>query len=800
MVDFEKLGVFYLGRLFDLKGGKAREDLLLYDAKDLVTHAVCVGMTGSGKTGLCISLIEEAAIDGIPAILIDPKGDLCDLLLAFPQLRGEDFQPWVNPDDARQRGLSVPDFASQEAERWKKGLAGWGQSGERIQKYRDAADFKIYTPGSTAGIPVSILASFAAPSQDVIDDREWLRDRISTTVTSLLGLIGVEADPVKSREHILLSTIFNQAWQNKQDLDLAGLIQQVQKPPVSKIGVLDLESFYPSKERYELVLMLNNLLASPGFETWLEGVPLDIGKILYTPQGKPSIAVFSIAHLGDAERMFFVSLLFNQVLGWMRAQSGTTSLRAILYMDEIFGYLPPVSNPPSKLPLMTLLKQARAFGLGIVLATQNPVDVDYKALSNTGTWFIGRLQTERDKARLLEGLEGAAATAGGKFDRQAMEQTIAGLGNRVFLMNNTHEDAPTVFTTRWALSYLRGPLTREQIKVLMAGKYSATGQPTVVSTAPVGAGAKTSTTSPATTAASAPALPPGVQCFYVPPKAGAGTLTYQPQVLGVARVRFSDAKLKVDLTQESAFATPVTDEAIPVRWENARALEATPDRLTKSPAGPATYTALPPAAGQAKNYVGWSRDFTAWLSSSQQLELMKSPSTGEISRPGEKEADFRVRLGQKVREQRDLAVETLRKKYASKLATAQERVTRAQVGVDREKSQASQQGLSTAVSIGATLLGAFTGRKLFSSSNLSRASSAVRRATQSAGAGQDVARAGETLKTTQQQLADLQAQFESEAATLQSKIDPLTEVLEAVTLRPKKTDISVQLVALAWVP
>lgn len=465
--DFEKLGVFYMGRPYDLATKQAKPGWLLYDSKDLVTHAVCVGMTGSGKTGLCLALLEEAAIDNIPAIIIDPKGDLGNLMLTFPSLKGEDFQPWINEDDARKKGLAPAEYAQAQAELWAKGLASWQQDGARIQRLRDAADVVMYTPGSNAGLPVSILKSFSAPSADVLDDAELLRERISTTVTSLLGLLGLEADPIQSREHILLSTILDQTWRKGQDLDLAALIQAIQAPPVSKIGVMDVDSFFPSKDRFALAMKLNNLLAAPGFQAWLEGEALDIQSMMYTPAGKPRLAIFSIAHLNDAERMFFVTLLLSQMVGWMRAQSGTTSLRALLYMDEIFGYFPPVSNPPSKLPLMTLLKQARAFGLGVVLATQNPVDLDYKGLANTGTWFIGRLQTERDKARVLEGLEGASSSAGKKFDRGRMEQTLAALGNRIFLMNNVHEDEPVVFETRWCLSYLRGPLTRTQIKMLM---------------------------------------------------------------------------------------------------------------------------------------------------------------------------------------------------------------------------------------------------------------------------------------------------------------------------------------------
>ncbi|MCJ7796866.1 MAG: ATP-binding protein, partial [Thermoleophilia bacterium] len=445
MEEFEKLGVFYLGREYDLQTKAPREGLLLYDSKDLVTHGVCVGMTGSGKTGLCIGLIEEAALDGVPAIVIDPKGDLADLMLTFTDLRPEDLRPWINEEDAARKGLTPDDFARQQAEFWAKGLADWGESGDRIRRLREAADFAIYTPGSSAGLPISILASFAAPAAAVRDDPELLGDRIATTATSLLALLGIDADPIQSREHILLSTILNTAWQQGQNLDLAALIGQIQNPPVTRVGVMDLESFYPSKERFELAMRMNNLLAAPGFAAWMEGEPLDVARLLHTPEGKPRVSIMSIAHLSDAERMFFVSLLLNEVLGWMRSQPGTGSLRALVYMDEIFGFFPPVAEPPSKRPLLTLLKQARAFGVGILLATQNPVDLDYKGLANAGTWFIGRLQTDNDKQRVLAGLEGVAAGATAGFDRQAMEQTLAGLGNRVFLMYNAHEDAPVVF-------------------------------------------------------------------------------------------------------------------------------------------------------------------------------------------------------------------------------------------------------------------------------------------------------------------------------------------------------------------
>ena len=797
--DFEKLGVFYMGRPYDLAAKQAKPGWLLYDSKDLVTHAVCVGMTGSGKTGLCLALLEEAAIDNIPAIIIDPKGDLGNLMLTFPGLKGEDFQPWINEDDARKKGLSSADYAQAQAELWTKGLAGWQQDGARIQRLRDATDIAIYTPGSSAGLPVSILKSFSAPSADVLNDAELLRERISTTVTSLLGLLGIEADPIQSREHILLSTILDQTWKREEDLDLAALIQSIQAPPVSKIGVMDVDSFFPSKDRFALAMKLNNLLAAPGFQAWLEGEALDIQSMMYSPQGKPRLAIFSIAHLNDAERMFFVTLLLSQMVGWMRAQSGTTSLRALLYMDEIFGYFPPVANPPSKLPLMTLLKQARAFGLGVVLATQNPVDLDYKGLANTGTWFIGRLQTERDKARVLEGLEGASTSAGKKFDRGQMEQTLAGLGNRIFLMNNVHEDEPVVFETRWCLSYLRGPLTRTQIKQLMDPvRREALNVKRETS------GAQHSARSTQSSALkSRPMLPPDVAQHFVPlrgTKPEGSELVYAPMLLGSSQIRFSDSKSGVDSTQDLTVLAPIADGPVAVDWDKATPTDLVVADLERDPEGDAQFLALPASAGKAKSYTDWNKDFGGWLFRTQKVELFKSPSTKDVSKPGESERDFRARLQQSGREQRDKGAEALRQKYASKMTTLQDRIRRAELAKEKQQTESRSSQMQAAISVGASILGAFMGRKTISATNIGRATTAIRSAGRVMKESKDVGAAEENLTVLQQQLADLEAQFKSESETLAAATDPLTEKLETISIKPTKANIAVKLVALAWTP
>ena len=811
MEDFEKLGVFYIGREYDLPAKKPGQNLILYDSKDMVTHGVCVGMTGSGKTGLCIAILEEAAIDGIPAIIIDPKGDLPNMLLTFPQLRPEDFAPWINEDDARRKGLSPQDFAAKQAELWKTGLASWGESGDRIARLKQAADFVIYTPGSTAGIPISILKSFAAPPPALLEDDELLRDRITSTVTSLLGLVGKDADPIKSKEHILISTILDSAWRQGIDLDLPSLIQQIQTPPVTKIGVIDLDSFYPARDRFELAMLINNLLAAPGFSAWMEGEALDIGQILHSPSGKPRMSIFSIAHLSDAERMFFVSLLLNQVLAWMRQQSGTTSLRAMLYMDEIFGYFPPVANPPSKQPLLTLLKQARAFGVGILLATQNPVDLDYKGLANCGTWLLGRLQTERDKTRVLEGLEGAAATQGGKFDRQAMEQTLAGLGNRIFLMNNVHEDAPVVLETRWTMSYLRGPLTRNQIKILMdpvKSQMPKQAAPAVASYAQPSATASPSASTaqaapsmpPPSKAAGQPILPPEVQQYFVPVRGSQGNPLYKAVVLGSAQVHFMDAKTGIDTQEDTAVMTDITDDVVPVNWDNARDAGFSISDLEKSPRAQAQFSPLPSVAGKARSYDQWGKDLATWLYGSRKYELLKSPTYKQFSKPGESERDFRIRLAQSVREQRDDLTTKLRQKYQAKMASLEEQVRTAQQSVDREAEQQKQQQMQTVISVGTTLLGAFLGGKGLSSGTIGRATTAARGASRIFKEKEDVDRAKETVTAHQQRLDEIEAEFKAETDDLAAKGDPATEQLDKISIRPAKKDIQVRFVGLAWLP
>ncbi|HYP87823.1 MAG TPA: DUF87 domain-containing protein, partial [Polyangiaceae bacterium] len=645
--DFEQLGVFYLGSGYDLETRQRRPELVLYDSRHLTTHALCVGMTGSGKTGLCIGLLEEAAIDGVPAIVIDPKGDISNLLLSFPDAKPDDFLPWIDAEEAARRGMTPGDFAKKVASDHAAGLGAWGQDVARIERFRDACDLTIYTPGSAAGVELSLLRSFAAPDAAVLEDAELFAGKVEGAVSGLLGLVGVEADALRAREHLLLSQILSQAWSAGKSLDLAGIIAAIQTPPFERVGVIELETFYPKKERNELAVAVNSLLASPAAAGWARGEALDVARLLRTAEGKPRISIISIAHLSDAQRMFFVTLLLDEVLTWMRRQSGTSSLRALLYMDEIFGYFPPTAAPPSKRPMLTLLKQARAFGLGIVLATQNPIDLDYKGLANCGTWFLGRLQTERDKLRVLEGLEGAALGASQAFDRAVMDQVLSALGSRVFLMNDVREAGPIIFQTRQTLSYLRGPLSRDQIKTLMDPKKAAAPGP--------GGVAKTveMAAMPAASAVARPSAPEGLPELFVQ-ASGSGPLTYQPAIGVTAKLHFVDAKAGVDAWRSLAVVVPLTEQTLDLDFAGATAIE--PELLrdaSHEPAAGAAFLPLPKRAPSQKQLTTWKKSLATHLYQNEKLALLSCPELELLAKPNESLAEFRARVDQAARESRD---------------------------------------------------------------------------------------------------------------------------------------------------
>jgi hypothetical protein len=812
MQDFEKLGVFYLGKKYDLEKKTPEEGLVLYDSKDLTTHGICVGMTGSGKTGLCLALLEEAALDGVPAIIIDPKGDLGNLLLAFPELQPADFKPWLDPADATRKGVTVDELAEKTATQWREGLASWGQDGARIRRYRDAVDISIYTPGGSSGIPLTVLRSFSAPPEAIRDDADAFRERVQAAVAGLLGLVGVEGDPLRSREHILLSNVLETAWRAGRDLDLGSLIREIQQPPFDKVGFVDLESFYPAKERFELSMQLNNLLASPGFQSWMQGESLDVARLLSTPEGKPRLSILSIAHLSDSERMFFVTLLLNEVIAWMRTQSGTSNLRALLYMDEVFGYFPPSANPPSKTPMLTLLKQARAFGVGLMLATQNPVDLDYKGLSNCGTWFLGRLQTERDKLRVLDGLEGASAAAGTKFDRSRMEKILSGLGNRVFLMNNVHDDEPVVFQSRWALSFLRGPLTREQIAALMKEKKKAAAAANPTSTASTASAG----TSPAAAKSShgRPVLPPDVPETFAARKLqlpGGGMLQYRPALLGSARIRYASTKDGIDYEQDVHLLRMLDDaesdgaslSANDV-WQDAEPLPEGPPELKPQPEENARFASLPSSATQSKQYAAFVKSFKDSLGRDARLKLERCEAVELISKPGESHDDFLKRVRQQAESLCREEIEKESKKHAKELDGLAEKERKAQQKVEQQKSQVKQQWFATIISFFQTLVGIVLatlsrgGR--VSATSINRGATAARSVARVSSEKTDVANAEKELAIIQEKRAACEAEFAAKSEQLRKQYEADALAVTEYLLSPKKTDVAVGRVTLCWTP
>jgi hypothetical protein len=816
----ERLASFYLGQQYDLAGGKILGDTVQYDARDLTTHAVCVGMTGSGKTGLGIIVLEEAALDAIPSLVIDPKGDMTNLLLTFPELRTEQFLPWVNPDDARRKDMDLETFAESIASQWRKGLEGSGQGPERIRRLKESADFVIYTPGSSAGRQVSILHTLKAPTELWEIDPELFREKIESVVSALLGLVGIQADPVRSREHILLANIFEKAWRAGEDLDLAKLILQVQSPPFSQLGVFPIDTFYPEKERMKLAMLLNGLVASPTFSNWLVGEPLDVEGLLYGPAGKPQVSVLYIAHLSEPERQFFVTLLLEQVISWMRAQSGTTSLRALLYMDEMFGYLPPhPGNPPTKKPLLTLLKQARAFGLGLILATQNPVDLDYKALSNAGTWFIGRMQTDQDKQRLLDGLEGVEAGQGGT-SRAQFDRLISALQSRVFLLHNVHEKKPVVFHTRWAMSFLRGPMTRTQIQQLMADSAPS----------PAGVSAQSSVAArPAAPPAAAAPEQPEVPYSQVPPQLPSrvqqvfvaarlsleealarlaregswsarstrdlpGYLVYEPALLGMATLRFPHTKSRQTHSADVAYLVPAERRLGTVDWSQGP-LELDSRDLRERPEAGTFFAELPSELGDANRHTALRKEFEDFLYHDSTATLLYNLHLKLYSEFGESEKAFQRRCREAAEEAHKAEAAKVKEKQQRELKRLEDRLEREENELAADKATHSARKQEELLSGAETLFGVLTGRKR--STPLSSASR-KRRMTQQAKAGiEESERAIAALKKEIEELkATGQQELEEVASNWARRIDEVQEE-EA---RPRRADIQVNLFALAWIP
>jgi hypothetical protein len=773
--------------------GKPGIEPLALDAADLTTHGVIVGMTGSGKTGLAVDLLEEALLAGIPTLVLDPKGDMADLALTFPALDAASFRPWIDESAARREGLSPDDYAAKVAEQWKQGLAGHGIGPERVAQLADAAGATIFTPGSTAGVPLDVVGSLAAPPLSWDDEAEALRDEIEGTVTSLLGLVGIAADPLASREHVLLSNILETAWRAGRDLDLATLIGEIQSPPFRKLGVFEVDAFFPQEARTELALKLNALVASPSFAAWSAGEPIDPQRLLYRPDGRPRAAIVYLAHLSDEERQFVVTLVLSKLVTWMRGLPGTSELRALVYMDEVFGYVPPTATPPAKKPILTILKQARAFGVGMVLATQNPVDLDYKAMANAATWLVGRLQTENDKARVLEGLRSAAGGA----DLNALDRLIGGLGKRQFLLVSAHDPEPAAFATRWAMSYLRGPLTKEQVALL-----TPEAAPSPATAAEPASPPPTADATPV-----APTVAAGVPVLHVDPAAPwgaqvgivAGAARLRPALAVRIGLRYDDVKAGLDHAEEWEAIVPLDDGAA-VGLASAVQVDYDDRDFHADAPHDAVYVLPQAPIGEASFFKTAAAELRRALVDSRTLEILRNPPLKLYSRPGEAREGFAVRCDEaaQMRADEETArirdrLEARRDRLEAALAEAQRRQAEALAEADARRQQDLLSGA------GAVLGALFGGR------SRSRGIDAVGRAL--GGGSAPVAKAEARARSqagkaadAASDLAELEREIADEVAEIGAAWDAKAAEIETVPIRLEATDVRVVQTALVWLP
>ncbi len=780
-------GDLYLGR--DIES----DEPVVYEADNFTTHGVIVGMTGSGKTGLGIDLIEEALLNGISCLVIDPKGDMGNLALNFPDLAPSDFEPWIDDATAKKEGKTPSEMAAATAELWKTGLAGHGITPDRMRKLKDNAEITIYTPGSGAGVGLNVLGSMKAPDLDWETEAEVGRDEISSFVSSLLVLAGIDSDPVSGQEHILLSTIIEHFWTKGKDLDLATLVGQVPNPPFRKLGVFDIDTFFPEKDRMALALQLNGLLASPSFASWMQGRPLDIEEMIGGETTKAAVVYMS--HLSDEERQFLVTLLLGKTVTWIRSQPGTSELRAMVYMDEVFGFAPPTAEPPSKKPILTILKQARAHGVGMVLSTQNPVDLDYKAMSNSGTWMIGRLQTENDKRRIIEGM----TSASGEVDIDAIDKKISELGKRQFVLHSTKLKQPQLFGTRWAMSYLAGPLTREQVTTLTGDarqdEQQATPDPVATPTPPPAAES-------ADTVPVAPKVADGVAVTYLDPSApwaeevGADPTgsNLEPGAAVTVQMTYDDTKAALNHTETyEAVIFPLDgiidpSEVLAVDHDIR-------DFKTDVPSG-ATYS-LPNVKLENKTFwSGVEGDLKTYLVAHRPVNVFHAPVLKLYSRVEETEEEFASRARRAAEDAADAEIAKLKDKYETRIERVKDQLQTLETRMIEAESDASAKKSEEMMSGAGDILGALLGGRR-SSNPLGKAASR-RSATKKAEARAESAAAKLTAK--QIDLQELEDELADEIVEITNRWADAAENHETVAIPLEKTDVRVAEMKLVWVP
>ncbi len=788
---YEKLGLFYLGREVNPKTLTADNDdqLFLYKSKDFTTHAAIIGMTGSGKTGLGVAIIEEAAIDNIPSIIIDPKGDMGNLLLSFPELSSADFQKWIDPAEAENKGMQPHVYAGEVAKNWEEGLRSFHQQRERISLYKNSADFTIYTPGSSAGIPLSVLSDLEAPSEEIMNDPDTYSTMINSTVMGLLSLINIKADMLTSKEYILLAALFSYFWKKNRGLTIEEVIGYVTNPPFEKIGVLSLNNFYPQKERFELAMLLNNIISSPGFSLWLDGAKLDIQDLLYTDSGKPKVSILSIAHLDHNQQMFFVTLFLNKYISWMRRQTGTSSLRTLLYMDEIFGFFPATSNPPSKQPMLVLLKQARAYGVGVVLATQNPIDLDYKGLSNIGSWFLGRLQTRQDRDKVIDGL---AKNTTGTMDKNEIEDLLANMKKRTFLLKSAHLDQLPLFETRWVLSYLKGPLSSIEIKKLMEEKQEILipKQEEVedLQIDVIDENFEISETKPL--------LSDKIKQYFLHNPPFSENISYKPSILLRGKVRFYNESKKIDQKEEIFLKIPINHDTLEFSLKEAIPSKDDSSSYDTKPLERARYSLLPPFLEKMKDTKYLEEKFKNYLYDNTRIELFTNKEFKLISNPDEEIADFKSRVLDLMREKKDKAVEKLTEQYAKKEEKLEKDYVKLQEKLEKEEADVKAITTQSALSLGSSVLGALLGRTKVGT--LNTGVTGLNRASRILKEKKDVELVQKKIETLSENIKNLEEELKQNIEKMSDQFNIDNYTIESISIKPKKSDIFGITIALLW--
>lgn len=769
---FEKMGLFYLGKDSD------DDSLELYKSKHLTTHAAIIGMTGSGKTGLGIGIIEEAAIDNIPSIIIDPKGDMGNLCLDFPDMLPSDFMPYIDPIAAQNKNLSTEEFAKITAQKWKKGIESFGQDLSRVKKLANVKK-TIYTPGSSAGVGVNILGSFNAPNSEILDDSDLFSSLINSTVTSLLSLVGIDANPISSKEHLLLSNIFNFYWSKGKSLSLEDLIGLIATPPFKKIGVLPLKSFYPQNDRMKLAMLLNNVISSVTFSSWIKGEALDIQNMLYDENGKAKIAIFSIAHLNDHERMFFVTILLNAYINWMRAQRGSSILKSILYMDEIFGFFPPTKNPPSKEPMLLLLKQARAFGTGVVLSTQNPIDIDYKGLSNIGTWFIGKLQTKQDIDKVLDGV-----AAKSDLSKSEISKKIATLKERNFFLKNVHVEKTDEFYTRWVLSYLKGPMTKNDIRALMKDRKETVAlKDEMISPKKVDK------------ANTKPILSEGIKEYFVDTNINSNDPFY-PYMYGHVKLRFYNLKRDIDSVEDIFLKLELRDDTSLINW--GESIEDTEPQFTSKANSGAKYAPLPDIITEAKNLNSWKKELSDFIYHSKRVELFSCKALKTESKIGQSRQDFILEIQDILREKRDEKIEKIKSRFQTRYGRLEDKLQRLEFKLEKEKSDVTTKTTDTIIGIGMTVLGAIFGRKAMSASTISRGATTIKKAKSAFGERNDVKNTLLLMDNVKEDMAKLQDDLQDEIDKTNDQFSIDNYEISEIAIKPRRSDVSIEDIAILW--